>query len=89
MLKRLGNVAWFQYKTAPQKNKGVSQKNQNKNFVIRLITKYFGGSNPMNELVKKLWKFVISISWKHAVSSLQNPKYCFSGHHTQLICFFS
>ena len=33
ILKRLGNVAWFQYKTAPQKNKGVSQKYQNKNFV--------------------------------------------------------
>ena len=33
ILKRLGKVAWFQYKTAPKKNKGVSQKNQNKNFV--------------------------------------------------------
>ena len=31
-----------------QKNKGVSQKNQNKNFVKKRITKYFGGSNPMN-----------------------------------------
>ena len=35
----------------PQKNKGVSQKNQNKNFIKKRITKYFGGSDPMNELV--------------------------------------
>ena len=33
ILKPLGKVAWFQYKTS--KNKGVSQKNQNKNFVKR------------------------------------------------------
>ena len=50
ILKRLGKVAWFQYKTAPQKNKGVSQKNQNKNFVKKRIPKYFGGSDPMHEL---------------------------------------
>ena len=50
ILKILGKVAGFQYKTAPQKNKGVSQKNQNKFFVKKRITKYFGGSDPMNEL---------------------------------------
>jgi hypothetical protein len=32
----------------PQKNKGVSQKNKNKNFAKKRITKYFGGSDPMN-----------------------------------------
>ena len=52
MLKRLGKVAWFQYKTAPKKNKGVSQKNKNKNFAKTRITKHFGGSNPMNELLE-------------------------------------
>ena len=51
ILKRLGKAAWFQYKTVPQKNKDVSQKNQNKNFVKKRITKYFGGSDPMNELM--------------------------------------
>jgi hypothetical protein len=50
-LKRLRKVAQFQYKTAPQRDKGVSQKNQNKNFVKKKITKYFGGSDPMNELL--------------------------------------
>ena len=50
ILKRLGKFAWYQYKTAPEK-KGVSQKNQNKNFVKKRITKYFGGSDPMNELL--------------------------------------
>ena len=33
------------------RNKGVSQKNQNKNFVKKRITKYFGSSDPMNELL--------------------------------------
>ena len=54
ILKSLGKVAWFQYKTEPQKNKGVSQKNQNKNFVKKRIAKYFGGSDPINELLLKL-----------------------------------
>ena len=53
ILKRLGKVAWFQYKTAPQKNKAISQKNQNKNFVKKRITKHFGGLDPMNELINK------------------------------------
>ena len=44
-------VARFQYKKVPQKNEGVSQKNQNKNFVKKKFIKYFGGSDPMNELV--------------------------------------
>jgi hypothetical protein len=35
----------------PQKNKGVSQQNQNKNFVKKRITKYFGVSDPVNELM--------------------------------------
>ena len=56
MLKRLGKVLWFQYKTAPQKNKGVSQKNQKKNFVKKRITKYFGGSDPINELIVNIGK---------------------------------
>ena len=43
-------VARFQYKKVTQKNEGVSQKNQNKNFVKERITKYFVGSDPMNEL---------------------------------------
>ena len=43
-------VARFQYKKVPQKNEGVSQRNQNKNFVKKRITKYFVGSDPMNEL---------------------------------------
>jgi hypothetical protein len=34
----------------PQK-KGVLLKNQNKNFVKKKITKHFGGSDPMNELI--------------------------------------
>ena len=42
----------------PQKNKGVSQKNQNKNFVKKRITKYFGGLDPMNELFIKIWNFI-------------------------------
>ena len=50
ILKTLGKVAWFRYKTVPQKNKGVSQKNKNKTFVKKRIAKYFGGSDPMNEL---------------------------------------
>ena len=50
VLKRLGKLLWFQYKTAPQKNKSVSQKNQNKNLFKKRITKYLGGSDPMNEL---------------------------------------
>ena len=32
----------------PQKNKGVSQKNQNKNFVKKINHEYFGGSDVMN-----------------------------------------
>ena len=51
IIKRLGKVVWFQYKTGPQKNKGVSQKNQNNNFNKMRITKYFGGLDPMNELI--------------------------------------
>ena len=47
-LKRLGKVVWFHYAS---KNKGVSQKHQNKNFIKKIITKYFGGSDPMNELI--------------------------------------
>jgi hypothetical protein len=50
ILKRLGKVGWFQYKTTPQKNKGVSQKNQNKKFIKKRITKCFGGPDTMNEL---------------------------------------
>ena len=38
MFKRLGKDEWIQYKTTPQ------------NFVKKRITKYFGGSDPMNEL---------------------------------------
>ena len=48
IFKRLGKVAWFQYKVGPQKTKGVSQKNKIKNFVKKRITKYFGSSDPMN-----------------------------------------
>ena len=33
----------------------VSQKNQNKNFIKKRITKYFGGSDPMNELFMKIY----------------------------------
>ena len=56
ILKRLGKVslAWFHYKYL-KKNKGVSQKNQNKNFVEKWITKYFGGSDPMSELHSLFW----------------------------------
>ena len=43
----------------PQKNKGVSQKNQNKNFVKKRIIKYLGGSDPMNELVMMHYLFII------------------------------
>ena len=51
ILRSLGKVAWFQYKIGPQKNKGFSHRNQNKNFVKKTITKYFGGLDPMNELM--------------------------------------
>ena len=40
----------FNIKPRLKKIKGVSQKNQNKNFFKKRITKYFGGSDPMNEL---------------------------------------
>jgi hypothetical protein len=33
----------------PQKNKGASQKNQNKSFIKKRITKCFVGWDPMNE----------------------------------------
>ena len=53
--------ARFQYETVPQKDKGVSQKNQNKNFVKKRITKYFGGFDPMNDLyiIKRNLVFLI------------------------------
>ena len=66
ILKRLGKVAWFQYKTTPQRNEGVSQKNQNKNFVKKRITKHFGGLDSMNELInknKKKFKELFFLTW--------------------------
>ena len=48
--KILYEILFTLYNRVPQENKGASQKNQNKNFVKKSITKYFGGSDPMNEL---------------------------------------
>ena len=59
ILKWLGKVAWFQYKTGPQKNKSVSQKKKNKNFVKKRITQYFGGLDPMNELLDKKTTYLV------------------------------
>ena len=46
----LSRLRDFNIKPFLKKNKGDSQKNHKKNFVKKRITKYFGGSDPMNEL---------------------------------------